>query len=558
MFSLAGELREGPTRYRGLRRNLIIVMLAVTLVPLLLMAIVNYHQYRSALASEVLRPMRLLTNRTKHSFEVFLAERLSTLNFIASAYSFEELTDEKTLNRVFRVMKKEFTGFVDLGLIDQSGIQVSYVGPYDVKGKNYTEQSWFREVHIRGSHISDVFLGYREFPHVVMAVQYATDTGHWWILRATIDTKIFNDLIATMGVSAESDVFLINDKGILQSDSKFYGKLLDTCPLMTVPSFEANVTEQVDPFGKDVLVTHAKFINAPLALVVVTPQVEVLKTWYALKGELVYLLLGSVVVIFVVVFRLSQLMVRRIQESDEKREAAFRELEHTHKLSSIGRLAAGVAHEVNNPMAIINEKAGLIKDLIEFHPEFIEKERFLAHLQGITGSVDRCRSITHRLLGFARRMEVQVEVLDVNEVIHETMGFLEKEALYRNIEIRYSLDESLPRIASDRAQLQQALLNILSNALAAVDDEGTVTITSWERGLEHVAVSIQDNGRGMDEETVGNIFEPFFTTKRGYGTGLGLSITYGIIQKLGGEIRVQSKLNEGSTFSIFLPRKSDN
>jgi two-component system NtrC family sensor kinase len=532
-------------------------MVVVTLAPLTLMAIVNYLQYQKALKNEIVQPVRVLANKTKHSFELFLAERLSAVSFIASAYSFEELADEKTLNRIFRVMRQEFKGFVDVGLIDDSGAQVSYVGPYELKWKKYAEQSWFHEVRLRGDYISDVFMGYRKFPHIVIAVQHMTEAGQWWILRATIDTTMFDDLIASMGLDPKSDAFLVNHGGILQTNSKFYGKVLDQCPLRISPvSYETNVIDQVDPSGREILLAYTHFSHPAYVLVVVKPRAEVLKAWYTLKSELFFLFSGSVVVVFLVVFKLTDLMVRRIVESDEKREEAFREMEHTHKLSSIGRLAAGVAHEINNPMAIINEKAGLMKDLATFSSEFPQKEKFVSLIQSVLQSVDRCRSITHRLLGFARRMEVQIEVLDLNEVIKEVLSFLEKEALFRNIQVRQNLAENLPRIQSDQGQLQQVFLNILSNAFAAVDDGGTVSITTWEKDLDTVAVSIQDNGTGMSEETLKQIFEPFFTTKRGYGTGLGLPITYGIVKKMGGDIRVQTKEHEGTTCTVYLPKKA--
>jgi two-component system, NtrC family, sensor kinase len=556
-FSVSDDFSEPHTRYRNLRRNLIIIMLAVTLAPLLLMAVVNYHQYRAALTGEIVHPLQVQTNKTRYAIEQFLAERASTLNFIASAYSFRDLADKNSFMRIFQVMKKEFTGFVDVGLIDSSGNQIDYVGPYELIGRNYADQGWFQEVQVRGSYVSDVFLGHRRFPHIVIAVQHMTESGEWWILRSTIDTKIFDTLIATMGFDPRSDTFLINRDGILQTDSKFFGKVLDKCPICTFPvAYEPNVTELIDPEGRDILLAYNHFLNSPFAIVVVTPRAEVLKAWYTMKSELFFLLLVSVLVISLTVLKLSQVMVQRIRESDEKREEAFREMEHTHKLSSVGRLAAGVAHEINNPLAIINEKAGLIKDLVEFGQDFPDKQRFLDLIEAIPGSVDRCKAITHRLLGFARRMDVEVEVLNLNEVVREVLSFGEKEALYRNIDLHLSLADDLSRIYSDRGQLQQVFLNILTNAIAAVKDGGTVTLTSWEVDMDTVAVSIQDDGQGMSEETLEQIFEPFFTTKRGYGTGLGLSITYGIVQKLGGDIRVQSKLGQGTTFTVYLPKRT--
>ena len=202
-----------PTRYRTLRRNIVALMILVTIIPLTFMAIINYHQYQTSLKREIVNPLRVLTDKTKHSFELILEERLSTVKFIASAYSFEDLSDEKTLNRIFHVLKKEFKGFVDLGFISPDGIQVSYAGPYAFLGKDYSQQSWFQEVTLRDIYISDVFLGYRKFPHIAIAVQHFTGEGKGWILRATIDTKKFDEVIASMGLDPESDAFLINQEG---------------------------------------------------------------------------------------------------------------------------------------------------------------------------------------------------------------------------------------------------------------------------------------------------------------------------------------------------------
>jgi two-component system NtrC family sensor kinase len=236
------EDMSSQQRYRLLRRNMIILMLLVTLLPLFLMGLVNYHEYQTQLKEEIVSPLRILVNKTKHSFELFLAERVSAVSFIASAYSFDQLADEATLKRIFSVMKHEFVGFVDLGLIDENGWQISYSGPYDLKGKNYIDQNWYHDVQIWGLHISDVFMGYRRYPYVVIAVQHRTDAGYTYTLRATIDTGRFNNLIASMGLDPRSDAFLINKVGVLQTPSKFYGGVLEDFPFTLPPvSFESSV-----------------------------------------------------------------------------------------------------------------------------------------------------------------------------------------------------------------------------------------------------------------------------------------------------------------------------
>jgi len=552
------DVDSSSNRYRLFQRNIRALMIVLTIVPLFMMALINYHQYQGSLKQEMIDPTKLLVSKTRHSFEFFLNERQSLIKSISYFYSLNDLCDEKRLNHILFILKKEFIGFVDLGLINGAdGRQMCYVGPYNLLGKNYANQDWFQEVTLKGTYISDVFMGYRKFPHIAIAIQRLEENGESWILRTTIDTTMFDNLIAAMGLDGESDAFILNKEGIFQTNSRLYGKVLEQCPLVIPAGGQATyVDERKDPDGKDIFLTYTHFTYPEYTLVIVKPKSTVLKTWYALKSDLFLVFLASSILIVIVVFRLTGIMVNRIKEADQNRELAFRELQHHHKLSSIGRLAAGVAHEINNPLAIINEKAGLIKDLIGYTPDFAQKEKFSVLVGAILQSVSRCRTITHRLLGFAKRMEVEVETLNLNELIEEVLGFMEKEALYRNIDIGLELAKELPRIDSDRGQLQQVFLNILNNAMAAVEDEGRIVITTWEKDTDTVAVSIQDNGCGMSEQTLRHIFEPFFTTKKEHGTGLGLSITYGIVKKLGGDIEVESKEHEGTTFKIFLPKTS--
>ncbi len=246
----------------------------------------------------------------------------------------------------------------------------------------------------------------------------------------------------------------------------------------------------------------------------------------------------------------------------KRAENALRESEQlllqAHKMEAIGRLAAGVAHEINNPLAVINENAGLMKDLLELSENIEQnKEKFLGTLDVIFENVNRCRTITHRLLGFARRTDISYAVIDVNDAVREVIGFLEKEILYRNIHLKLNLKEDLPSVVSDKGQLQQVLLNIINNAIDAVEKGGLIEIFTDIKDENAIRVSVRDNGHGIPEDIIKHIFEPFFTTKeKGKGTGLGLSISYGIMRKMGGTILVESKDDNGTTFIVEIPQKA--
>jgi two-component system NtrC family sensor kinase len=227
-------------------------------------------------------------------------------------------------------------------------------------------------------------------------------------------------------------------------------------------------------------------------------------------------------------------------------------------MAALGKMAAGVAHEINNPLQIIGDQAGWMKDLLaeEDLAGSPNLREFQECLRKIERHVDRCRTITHRLLRFGRRMEPTQDMVDINQLLSETITFLENEAHFRDIAIRTSYEETLPRITTDAAQLQQAFLNIIDNALDAIGKSGMITIrTGFESGAPgRVLIEISDTGPGIPKELVGKIFDPFFTTKKANeGTGLGLSISYSIIEKLGGQITVASEATRGTTFTIRLP-----
>ena len=546
-------------RYRRLLIRSGLSIAAVSVFPLVIMTLINYHQYQEAFHKEMIRPISRLTSNAKRSLEFFLSERSSALVMVMREKSVDELRDRKSLNRLLENMKESFGGFVDLGLIDAEGNQVSYAGPYQLQGKNYSGQDWFHEVSLQGVHVSDVFLGYRRFPHFVIAVKSGTKPGDSYIIRATFDTEVITKKILDIGSHPYDDAFIVNQSGILQTPSRFYGPVLEKLPLAVPPeSSQAQVIEAKDVKGRPLVIGYAYVARSPFVIMKLSRPSAMQAGWISLRRDLLIFLFSSVIMVLGVVLWGTRYMVNRIREVDIKRATIFHKMEYTNRLAAIGRLGAGVSHEINNPLSIISEKAGLLKDLLSMSDTMPPKEKLIGLVDSVLKSVDRCSTITHRLLGFAKHMDVQHEKIDLEILLKEVLSFLEKEASYRNVKVTIDVPDDLPTIQSDRGQLQQVFLNIINNAFAAVkDDVGEISISMKETGEDRIEARIADNGVGISEENLEHIFEPFFTTKKGYGTGLGLSITYGIIEKLGGKIRVNSKIGEGTTFTLVLPMKKN-
>jgi two-component system NtrC family sensor kinase len=232
----------------------------------------------------------------------------------------------------------------------------------------------------------------------------------------------------------------------------------------------------------------------------------------------------------------------------------------SQKLAAIGQLSAGIAHEINNPLAIIRQEAEWLRHLLQKAASLApgEREELEGGLTQIVQQVDRCTEIIRNLLDFARKREPVIQLVDLNRIIEDMTMLVEKEAKHNNIKIVRDYAEKLPPIYSDAPQLRQVVLNLLTNASHAVVKDGTITITTRPGEDGSVHLMITDTGSGIAPENLGKIFDPFFTTKpEGQGTGLGLSICHGIIQRLGGEITVQSIVGQGTTFTIILPRRPD-
>lgn len=547
-----------PRPYRRLVRRVVVSTAAVAFVPLLIMTVINTLGYRQAIQSEHRKPISRLTSNSKRAVAFFLQERESALRMIVNNQLVSGRCNNQQLQTILQALQKSLPSgaVVDLGIIDDQGNQRCYAGPFELLGKSYKEQDWFRRVSWQGVYISDVFLGHRQSPHFVLAIRYEGESGRDFILRATMDTERLKEQLLLVGLRPISDIFIINRQGILQSPSRRYGGVLQKIPLpVPLKTGSTEVIDQIDPDGNRLIVGYAYIAHSQFILMLVTPAAEVLGNWSSLQLQLIGLLIASAVLILLVILIMSRKLVRSLRRSDLARVQVFERMEYTNKLSTVGRLAAGVAHEINNPLAIINQKAGLLNDRVTMGEDFPGKDQALKSIGSLLKSVDRCRAITHRLLGFAKHIEAHREDIDLEKLLGEVLGFLEKEIKYSNVSVDWNFQEGLPEIKSDRGQLQQVFLNIINNAVAAVKAEGRIEISAQRIDERSVAVVIEDNGEGIPPENLKRIFEPFFTTKPGEGTGLGLSVTYGIVQKLGGDINVESQVGSGTRFQVVLPRE---
>ena len=565
------DMEKSKTRYyRSLLRKVVLTILLSAIAPTVIVSMFILDEFHTSYQKKVYDHLELLVRKHKKNIDMFLEERLMDIHLLASANHFEELSEESILNRKFVELQRAFNrSFVDLGVVNSEGRQITYAGPHDLTDANYSDTKWFKQAITNPYFISDVFKGLRRAPHFIVTVRHEHN-GKPWILRATIDFGEFNNRVEYLRVGTTGFAFILNRTGQFQTN-----------PIANVkPDRLIDLIKNISPIEDTQFISRQKIHGSKEVLYAITYlkkgdwvmvlQQDVKDAFAELRNTqkiaILIILIGTLVIIATSLI-VSQQLIRRISLADEEKEIADEEKEmmsqqviETGKLASIGELAAGIAHEINNPVAIMVEEAGWIQDLLE-EEEFKQSENLKElhrALKQINTQGRRCKEITHKLLSFARKTDSRIVEISINDLLNEIVYLSSQRAKYGNIEVHTQLAEDLPPILASETEMQQVFLNLVNNAIDEMEKTGgKITLTSKMDG-DDIMVSVADNGPGIADANLSRIFDPFYTTKPvGKGTGLGLSICYGIIKKIGGDIDAQSLRGQGTTFEIRIPQKKE-
>jgi two-component system NtrC family sensor kinase len=545
------KVRPRDAYYARQKHLFAAAFVAVAIVPLVALNYSSYRFYQDSWMEKTSAELAGMASDRRDIVDLFLETQEAQLASFVELYTLEELRSGSRLEAVFRGMNRSGV-MTDLGVIDRAGNHVAYVGPFskELAGRNYAEAEWFVEAMRTGRYVSDVFAGYRKVPHIVVAV---ADGAKEWILRATIDSGLFNGLVASANVGPGGDAFIIDGQGRLQTPSRHGHDRISTEEVRRIAAL-ADSGRRSGAIGGS-LFSAARLNGGKWLLVLETCVDSSLAAFHRARRRDALIITGAAAAVILLAVLVTRSMVDRLARADRQRAALSERMREVEKMALVGRLAASVAHEINNPLQVISEHAGLVNELLG-DPDpgsAANLSEYGRSIQKIRDQVTRATAITRRLLGFSRSPERERARADVNRTVEETVALLEGEAKRHRIAIAREYEADLPEVSTDASQLQQVLLNILSNAMDAIGQGGEIRVSTRADG-RWLRIDFSDTGPGLSDEALARMFDPFFTTKQdGKGTGLGLYVSHAIAERLGGDLTAANRPGGGSVFTVRLP-----
>jgi two-component system NtrC family sensor kinase len=548
--------------YAKLSRNLILTVITVSLAPLFLVGSLIFDQFRSIYSEKVYSHLAEVVDKHKDIIDTFLLEKLHEVQYLNSVHTYEQLTTPAKLQEILRDMQQQYGRiFVDLGVIDHNGRQIAYAGPLDLLDAEYADAEWYRASLSHGAYISDVFLGLRQSPHFIITIN--NNGPRQWMLRATIDFLAFSNLVEDIHIGETGTAYILNRKGVLQTRPREkYARGLSLTPVEDIPLAgvdDVSISNSVGSDGKDYITLSAPLNNGVWRLVYIQRRSDAFSAMNRTEVvTLVIFCLGGLGIVVMAVF-VSRKLVVHCQAIDRESELLNKQMVETGKLAAIGELAAGIAHEINNPVALMIEEAGWVSDLLEDETNQLSSAGEISRaLNQIATQGRRCKDITHKLLSFARKTDSTVTKVDLVPLVREVVELSMQPARFAQVDFSLDLSGEIPPVFGSVTELQQVFLNLVNNAIQAMDTQGGGTLSiACRADSKQAEIIVADTGPGIPKANLNRIFDPFFTTKAvGKGSGLGLSICFGIIHQMGGEIDVESTIGKGTKFTVRIPFSS--
>lgn len=549
-----------------LRVNLIIILILISSVPLVLFAIVVYRKEADLVRKKVLSHLKSIVAQNSLMVDEFRLERMRDLSLLAATIE----AHGGECDRIhLKLMYKDRTIYKHIFFADKEGRIRCKTGKGHLFERGLVNQAWFKaaakgkpfmgELTSReGKDRYDLLLS------VPVRIANGTIIG---VAGAIVDFENIASIMKNTGIGQTGEIYILNKDGVFLTSTQVEegrsGERME--PELFAGYFkEVGPNEYIDYRGKKVVRVFKKLSDSNWYLVGEQDATEVFKDVANLRNLFAGFVVLLIALITLIGYLISRKIVHLLKSAYEQKKELEIQVIQKDKLASMGLLTAGIAHELNTPLASALLYTQMLKeDARSTWPVALEK------LSSIEGEIKRGSKIVKNLLDFSRQSQTDTVTTDVNEVLGKLLDISEQLCSDRGIEIKRTFEKKIPLVKGNANILHQVFMNIVANAVDAMEKGGTLSVlTRHIASLHKTVIEIQDTGTGIPEELLGDVFDPFFTTKpSGEGTGLGLAISYSMVRKMGGNIRATSTCATensypyqptGTTFTIELPALDDD
>lgn len=535
-------MKNDYPHFRRLWSRVLVALMASAFIPLAVIGGIFSIYSVSIFKSRTVEMLVRDVESRRQNLDRFLSDRVLELKWVARTPT-AILTGQEPFEAYTRDLSLEFPWIHDLGIFDREGNQLAYHGSLARETRNFSDRPWFRTASSTGTCISDQELGYRQLPHISIAVLRDRDEPSL-IIRASMDAENLGRQLMPDGETFQTaDVFLVNREGHYQTRPRTGWRLMVDSGLGLQRPFDGTRVDEAH--GKILVTTWLSAVPWVLAArfdadEVFAPALEmrILSVWA--------FILGGIIIVFLVLLAANTL-VSRLEDKRQRIQHLNRQLHRSSFMTSTMELGMGLLRDIADRLASITVASQWMENHLagDLTPQAGED------LKQIMASATTARERLNQFLSGMRTDAYMITDVNLVDVLEELVGWLKKDLTLRCIRVVWEAGRQPPVIRSDRGRLRHAIQNILLNAVHAVDTHGKIHIAVVADG-RGVAVTISDSGTGIPEADRERIFEPLYTTKSD-GTGLGLPVARDIIQALGGSLILNPSSGKGAAFRMVLP-----
>lgn len=544
--------------YKSLAIKMACAIVIVSVVPLIIMAAFSRYFFVGSYKQKVLDHLTAVVSTQEQKISEFLTERLDALRLTGLTTSFEQLSQETTLQDLWATLQQVYgKSLLGLAFYDSQGMRISSVGSAVLRSGDPSEAEKLARALDSGSYVGEPYHAATGLRCFILAVSLE-QSGQKRVLLTTVDFEALNAPLQDLQSVQFGRAAILNGSGAVLTSMPSGGSWSRVECVLTqarggFTNHDVTIGETSDGSA---LCIKAGLKNSDWVLEFVGQTEEAYRAFSQPRMLAVSTLLLGIFGIVAVAIIVSDRFSKYVARVDQEKQLISEQVVQAGKLAALGEMASGMAHEINNPVGIMVQEAQWIEALLQKGGDSptgnIDEIR--DSLNEIQAHGTRCRDIILKLISFTRKDEPVVKAEQLNELIGEVIGLCQQRAYLMKIELSMNPEPELPLVSVASPDVQQVLINLINNSLDALEQSGgAIEIRTSARG-RYAVVDVMDTGPGISQENLGRVFEPFFSTKpEGKGTGLGLSICYAMMKKMKGDITVTSQEGKGTTFHLFFP-----